>query len=152
MTRSAWATALGARVSGIATDVMLFSQHGARLVHRYPVLANSMPHQSLCGLFMTNFSDFTHQASAEAHSVAKRGRYSSEESTPPPIWPAQTPPTPHGPAHRTPDHAPPARKAARATATVMSTAECSANAPAFDYHAPMAPAINLSSWARLGRP
>ena len=46
---------------------------------------------------MTKLSDFTHQASAEARSVAKRGRDSSAESAPPPL----------GPAYRTPDHAPP---------------------------------------------
>ena len=144
VTRSAWAIALGARVSGIATDVMLFSQHGARLVHRYHVFASSMSHQSLRGSFMKKLSDFTHHASAEDRSAFKRGRDSSAESTPLPLRPAQTPPTPLGPAHRTLDHAPPARKAARAAATVTSTFEASADAPAFDYHAPMAPAVNLS--------
>ena len=106
VTRSAWAAVLGARVSGIATDVMLFSQHGARLVHRYRVLADSVPYQSLRGLFMTKFSAFTHQTSAVARSVAKCGRDS--ESPPLTLLLAQTPPTPLGPARRMPDYAPPA--------------------------------------------
>ena len=89
VTRSAWASALRARVSRIATDVMLFSQHGARLIQRYHVFADSVPHQSL-------------------------------------------------------DNAPPARKAARAMTKVTSMAEALANAPAFAYRAPMAPAVNLS--------
>ena len=114
VTRSGWAAALGANVPGIATDVMLFSQHGARLVHRYRVFADNQLHQSLRGSFMTKLSGFTQQAT--------RGRDSSAESTPSP--------TPLRPAHRTLDHAPPAQKAARASATVTSTAEASADAPA----------------------
>ena len=54
-----------------------------------------------------------------------------------------------GLAHCTPDHAPPARKAARAAATITSTAEVSADAAAFDYRVPMVSAVNLSS---LGQP
>ena len=86
-------------------------------------LADNMPHQLLRGSFMTKLSDFIHQASADACSVDKRGHDFSAESTPPPLWPAQTPltpPTPLGLAHRMPDHAPPDRKAARAMATVTS--------------------------------
>ena len=82
VTRSAWVAALRPRVSGIATDVMLFSQHGARLIQRYRVFADSVPHQSLCGLFKTKLSGFT-QASAEARSAAKHGRDFSAESTVP---------------------------------------------------------------------
>ena len=37
VTQTAWNAALKPKVSGVATDVMLFSQHGARLVHRYRV-------------------------------------------------------------------------------------------------------------------
>ena len=51
-----------------------------------------------------------------------------------PAVPIPTPPTPLGPAHRTPRtpyHAPPAREAARATATVTSAAEASADATAW---------------------
>ena len=105
VTRSAWVVALRPRVSGIATDVLLFSQHDAWLVHRCREFADSVPHQPLRGLFMTKLSDFTHRASAETSMAAKRGRDSSAESTLPPLQPAQTPPTPLGSAHRTPDYA-----------------------------------------------
>ena len=136
-------------MSRIATYVMLFSQHGARLVHRYRVFAYSVLYQSFRGLFMTKLSGFTHQASAKACSVAKRGRDSSAESTPSPLQSLPTPPSPLGPAHHTPDNAPPARKAALATATITSAAEVSANAPVFVYRAPMAPAVNWSSPGQL---
>ena len=77
---------------GTAQDCVdhLYLQH---LVDRYRVFADSVPHQSLLGLFMTKLSAFTHQASAEARLVAKCGRDSSAESTPPPLQHAQTPDT-----------------------------------------------------------
>ena len=140
VTHAAWTAALGPKVSGIATDLMLFRQHGAQLVHRYRVYAYNLPHQSLRGSFMANLSRFTHQASAEARSATKRGRYSSSESAS----------TLLGHAHRTPDSAPPARKSARATATVTSAAGASSDAPAptqaplllqiLDSSVPLAPA------------
>ena len=49
-----------AKVSGIAMDVMLFSQHGARLVHRYRVYGGNLPHQSLRVSFMAKLSGLTH--------------------------------------------------------------------------------------------
>ena len=73
VTRSAWVVVLRPRVSGIATDVLLFSQHDAWLVHRCREFADSVPHQPLRGLFMTKLSDFTHRASAETSMAAKRG-------------------------------------------------------------------------------
>ena len=99
VTGSAWAAALGAKMSGMTTDVMLFSQHSAQFVHRYRVFTDNLLHQSLHGYFMAKLTGFTHQASAEARSVAKRGRESRVESTPTPT------PTSLAPAHRTPDHA-----------------------------------------------
>ena len=90
---------------------MLFRQHGAQLVHQYHMDTDNLPHQSLHGSFMAKLARFTHQASAEACSVAKRGRDSSSESTP----------TPLGPAYRTLDSAPPARRSACATATGASS-------------------------------
>ena len=115
VTRSAWVSAVGPRVSGIATDVMLFSQHGARLVHRYHVFADN---RSLRGSFMAKISGFTRQASAEAQSADKHGRDFSTESTSSPLLSLPTPPSPLGPAHRMPDITPPAWKAARPMATV----------------------------------
>ena len=66
---------------------------------------------------MARLSNFTHQACAEACSVAKRGRDSSTESVSSPSHPAQSP---LRPTHRTPDHVPPARKAARTAASATS--------------------------------
>ena len=145
VTCATWAAAaLGAKVSGIATDLMLSSQHW------YRVYGGNRPHQSLRGSFMMKLSDFTHQASADARSVAKRGRDFSSDSTSTPFGPSTPlrPPSPLGPAHRTPDSAPPVRKSARATVTWAAGA--SADAPALtedplrlqipDSRVPMAPA------------
>ena len=59
--RTAWKSALKPKVAGGATDAMLFSQHGARLVHRYWVYRDYVPHLSLRGTFMARLSDFTHR-------------------------------------------------------------------------------------------
>ena len=58
---------------------------------------------------------------------------------------------PLGPGHRTPDHAPPARKAVRAATTVTSPDDTSAGVPAVtlepvrlritEYSAPLAPVV-----------
>ena len=100
----AWNAALKPTVSGIATDIMLFTQHGARLVHRYRVYGGYVPHHSPRGSFMSRLSDFTHWDCAEAHLAAKRGRDSSTVSHPSPVRPA---PMPLWPIRRTPDHVPP---------------------------------------------
>ena len=66
---------------------------------------------------MARLSDFTHRACAEARSVAKHGRDSSSDSVSSPRRPAQSP---LGPTHCTPDHVPPAKKAACATVSATS--------------------------------
>ena len=101
----------------IATDVVHLSEHGAWLVHHYRVYGDCVSHSSLRGTFMANLSDFTNRACAEARSVAKRGRDSSTESSSSPSRPA---PSPLGPTHRTPDHDPPAWKAAQDVASATS--------------------------------
>ena len=73
-TRTAWNAELKQNVSGISTDVVLFSEHGAHLVHHYQVYGNCASHGSLRGTFMAKLTDFTNRACAEARSVAKRGR------------------------------------------------------------------------------
>ena len=103
--RLAWCAALKPNVSGIATNVVLFSQHGARLVHHYRVYGEHVSHSSLRGTFMT---------CAEARSVAKRGRDSSTESVRRRVVRHRHP---SSLTHRTADHDPPARKAARAVAS-----------------------------------
>ena len=97
VTRLAWASPFRAGVSGIATDVMLF-----RLCDVAPIVCRT---RVASGFVHGELSAFTHQASVEARSAAKRGRDSSAESTPPPLLHAPTPPTPLGPALSTPDHA-----------------------------------------------
>ena len=54
--RMAWSAALRPTVSGITTDVMLFSHHRARLVHRCRVYGDYLPHHSLWGSFMSRLS------------------------------------------------------------------------------------------------
>ena len=119
---------------------MLFGQHGARLVQRYRVYRDYVPHLSLRGTFMANLSDFAHRACNEAHSVTKRGRDSSTESVSSPRRPAQSP---LGPTCCTPDHVPPARKAARATV--------SATSPVFSAPTPTLPAEHRFSLSRSGQ-
>ena len=80
VTRVAWSAVLMPNVSGITTDVVLFSEHGARLVHHYRVYGDCVSLSSLRGTFMANWSEFTNRACSEALSVAKGGRDSSTES------------------------------------------------------------------------
>ena len=94
VTRAARTAALGPKVSSIATDMMLFRQHGARLVHWYRVYADNLPPLLLRGSFMAKLSRFTRRASAEACSAAKRSRHSSSESTP---YTSRTSPSRTGP-------------------------------------------------------
>ena len=120
VTRAAWTAVLRPGVSGITTDMMLFHQHGARLVHRYRVYADNLPHRSLRGFFMLRLARFTLQASCvEARSATKHGRDSRSELAH----------TLLGHAHHTPDSTPPAWRSACAAATVTSTADVSADAP-----------------------
>ena len=107
VTHVACSAALKPNVSGISTDVELFSEHGAQLLHHYRVYSECVSHSSLRGNFKAKLSDFTNQACAEARLVAKRGRDSSTESGLLPSRPAPSP------THHMPDDDPPALKAAR---------------------------------------
>ena len=82
VTRTAWTAVLRPGVSGIAMDVMLFHQHSARLVHRYSVYADPLPHRSIRGPFMLRLARFTLQTSVEARSAATRDWDSGSESAP----------------------------------------------------------------------
>ena len=55
------------QVSGVSTDVVLFSEHGSLLVHHYRVVGRSAAHASLRGTFMTKLWVFTVWADAEAN-------------------------------------------------------------------------------------
>ena len=115
MSRAAWTAGLRPGVSGIATDMMLFHQHGARLVHRYSVYEDPLPHRSLRGPFMLRLARFAIQASAEARSATTRDRDSRSESAP----------TLLRQAHHAPDSAPPARGLTCAAAMVKFAADVS---------------------------
>ena len=82
VTRAAWIVVLRPGVSSIATDVMLFHHHGARLVQQYCVYADPLPHRSLHGRFMLRLARFIIQASAEARSATTHDRDSRSESAP----------------------------------------------------------------------
>ena len=74
VTQTAWNAALKPNVSGISNDMVLFSEHGAQLVHHYRVYSDCVSHGSLRGTFMAKLMDFTNRACAEVRSVTKRGR------------------------------------------------------------------------------
>ena len=108
--RMAWSDALRPTVYGIATDVMLFSQHGPDW------FTGTVCMEIMCRT-MCRLSNFMHWACADARLVAKHGRDSSTESISSPVRPVSMP---LGPAHHTPDNAPPTRKAARAATSAAS--------------------------------
>ena len=66
VTRIAWNVVLRPGMSVITTDVMLFHQHGGRLVHQYRIYADPLPHMSLRGPVMKKLTRFTNQALAVA--------------------------------------------------------------------------------------
>ena len=59
VTRTAWSVVLKPNVSGISTDMVLFNEHGAQLVHHYRVYGNCVYHGSLRGTCMAKLTDFT---------------------------------------------------------------------------------------------
>ena len=72
VTRAARHKALKPQVSGISTDVGLFSENGSSLVHHYRVFGRSAPHTSLRGTFMAKLRVFTVRAGAEVKWEANR--------------------------------------------------------------------------------
>ena len=85
MARAAWYKALNPQVSGVSTDVMLFSDHGSPLVHHYRVLGRIAAHASLRGTFMTKLWVFTVRAAAEAKWEAGRAPNNMTPSESPPV-------------------------------------------------------------------
>ena len=96
VTRAAWNVALRPSVSGIAMDVMLFHQHSGRLVHRYCIFADPLPHMSLRVPVMSRLaiqalamarwaitSDWTPHSTAYSHLVRQDHRASEYV---PPAW------------------------------------------------------------------
>ena len=66
VTRAIWHKAIKSHVSGVSTDVSLFSKSGSSLVHHYRVFGRSAAHASRRGKFMAKLRNFTVQAVAEA--------------------------------------------------------------------------------------
>ena len=69
-----WTVALKPNASGIATDVVLFSQHGARLVHHYRVYGEYVSHSSLHGTFMAKLSG-VHEPGLNTGLYLRPGRW-----------------------------------------------------------------------------
>ena len=53
------------QVSGVSTDVLLFSESGSSLAHHYRVFGRNAAHASLCGKFMAGLRSFIEHAEAE---------------------------------------------------------------------------------------
>ena len=104
---------LATRSCGIATDVMLFHQHGGRLVHRYHIYVDPLPHVSLCGPVMLRLTRFAIQASAMARWAITSDRTPLSEADCNLVQQDD----------RAPESAPPARGSGRAAATVTFAAE-----------------------------
>ena len=82
MTRAVWHKALKPIVSGVSTDVMLFSEHGSPLIYHYQVLGRSEAHTSLRGTFVTKLRVFTVRADDEAKWEAGRAPNSTTRLLP----------------------------------------------------------------------
>ena len=67
-------------VSGISTDVALFSKHGAQLVHHYRVSGDCAAYASLRGSYKIDLLYFTNRACVDAYWAAKRSRNSGTGS------------------------------------------------------------------------
>ena len=72
VTRAVWHNALKPHVSGVSTDVLLFSESGSSLVHHYRVFGRSAAHTSLHGKYMAKLRSFTIRAAAEARRESDR--------------------------------------------------------------------------------
>ena len=102
-------------MSGVSTDVMLFRENGARLVHHYWVFAEFTSHLSLRGTYMSKLRQFSSRACADARSVTKQDRdpdamldETSGRPGRPPLPTVET-------GRRVTDEDPPACKAVQAT-------------------------------------
>ena len=62
VTREFWVQALKPEISGIAVDVRLFHESGRRLVHRYRVYRDPIPHPALREGRITKLLSFINRA------------------------------------------------------------------------------------------
>ena len=58
VSRETWCDALNSHVSGVSTDVLLFSKNSAPLIHHYRVFGQSGAHASLRGRFIIETPGF----------------------------------------------------------------------------------------------
>ena len=72
VSRETWRDALNPHVSGVSTDVLLFSENGASLIHHYRVFGRGGAPASLRGKYMPKLRAFTVQAEAEARWARNR--------------------------------------------------------------------------------
>ena len=70
--RYVWHKAMKSHVSGVSTDVLLFSESGWLQVHHYRVFGRNAAHTSLRGKFMAKLRNLTIQAEAEARWESNR--------------------------------------------------------------------------------
>ena len=77
VSRNIWCKALRLTISGVTTDVLLFSRYGIPLVHRYRVFSRYGKHISLRGTYMTRLRDFLEQADAENQTLCNWERVRS---------------------------------------------------------------------------
>ena len=66
VSREVWREALLPYVSGVSTDILLFSERGVPLIHHYRVLGGGSTHVSLHGSYMIKLRAFAAQARVAA--------------------------------------------------------------------------------------
>ena len=67
-----WREALQPHVSGVSTDMLLFSERGVPLIHHYRVFGGGSAHTSLRGNYMLRLRAFAAQAEADARWALHR--------------------------------------------------------------------------------
>ena len=70
VSREMWREALQPHVSGVSTDILLFSERGAPLIHHYRVFGGGSAHNSLRRNYIIRLRAFV--AEAAAHWVRRR--------------------------------------------------------------------------------
>ena len=72
VSREMWHEALQPHVSGVSTDILLFSERGAPLIHHYRMFGGGSVHNSLGGNYMIKLRPFAAQAEAAARWARRR--------------------------------------------------------------------------------
>ena len=72
VSRKIWRDVLQPHVSGVSTDILLFSERGAPLIHHYRVFGGGGAHNSLHGNYMIKLRVFAALSEAAAHWARHR--------------------------------------------------------------------------------